>query len=260
MLGGASPDAHSELKSRQEQALALLRLETVPDDAHRALWDQLDVGFFLRHDAADIAWQTRVLYRHVNAETAIVRARPSPIGDALQVLVYVKDRPDLFAGICAYFDRNGLSVLDARVSTTRHGYALDNFIVTQTERDVRYRDIANLVEQQLASRLTETAPLPEPSKGRLSRLSRTFPITPRVDLRADERGQYYILSVSANDRPGLLYSIARVLAEHRIGVHAARINTLGERVEDIFLLAGAGLSDNRLQIQLETELLRAIAV
>jgi [protein-PII] uridylyltransferase len=93
VLGGAKPDAHSELKSRQEQALALLRLETVPDDAHRALWDQLDVGFFLRHDAADIAWQTRVLYRHVNAETAIVRARPSPIGDALQVLVYVKDRP-----------------------------------------------------------------------------------------------------------------------------------------------------------------------
>ncbi|WP_321805434.1 [protein-PII] uridylyltransferase [Burkholderia sp. BCC1993] len=260
VLGGANPDAHSELKSRQEQALALLRLETVPDDAHRALWDQLDIGFFLRHDAADIAWQTRVLYRHVNAETAIVRARPSPIGDALQVLVYVKDRPDLFAGICAYFDRNGLSVLDARVSTTRHGYALDNFIVTQTERDVRYRDIANLVEQQLAARLAETASLPEPSKGRLSRLSRTFPITPRVDLRADERGQYYILSVSANDRPGLLYSIARVLAEHQVGVHAARINTLGERVEDIFLLDGAGLSDNRLQIQLETELLRAIAV
>src|SRR5579863_5012909 len=260
VLGGARPDAHSELKQRQEEALALLRLETVPENAHLALWEQLDVGYFLRHDAADIAWQTRVLYRHVRTETAIVRARPSPIGEALQVLVYVQDRSDLFAGICAYFDRNGLSVLDARVSTTRHGYALDNFIVAHTEDDVHYRDIANLVEQQLAARLAVEALLPEPSKGRLSRLSRTFPVTPRVDLRADERGQYYILSVSANDRPGLLYSIARVLAEHRIGVHAARINTLGERVEDIFLLAGAGLSDNRLQIQLETELLRAIAV
>jgi [protein-PII] uridylyltransferase len=175
------------------------------------------------------------------------------------VLVYVRDRSDLFAGICSYFDRNSLSVLDARISTTRHGYALDNFIVARTEDDVQYRDIANLVEQQLGARLSIDAPLPEPSKGRLSRLSRTFPITPRVDLRADERGQYYILSVSANDRPGLLYSIARVLAEHRIGVHAARINTLGERVEDVFLLDGRGLSDNRLQIQLETELLRAIA-
>ncbi|MPW17250.1 [protein-PII] uridylyltransferase [Paraburkholderia sp. CNPSo 3157] len=261
VLGGARPDAHSELKQRQEEALALLRLETVPENAHRALWDKLDVGYFLRHDAADIAWQTRVLYRHVETATPIVRARPSPIGEALQVLVYVKDRPDLFAGICAYFDRNALSVLDARVSTTKHGYALDNFLVAHTERDVHYRDIANLVEQELAERLAaEGTLLPEPSKGRLSRLSRTFPVTPRVDLRADERGQYYILSVSANDRPGLLYSIARVLAEHRVGVHAARINTLGERVEDVFLLDGHGLSDNRRQIQVETELLRAIAV
>jgi len=261
VLGGARPDAHSELKARKEKAVALLRLETVPENAHCPLWEQLDVGYFLRHDAADIAWQTRVLYRHVQTPVPIVRARPSPIGEGLQVLVYVKDQPDLFAAICAYFDRNALSVLDARVSTTRHGYALDNFLVAHTEEDVHYRDIANLVEQQLTARLSGEGPLlPEPSKGRLSRLSRTFPVTPRVDLRADERGQYYILSVSANDRPGLLYSIARVLAEHRVGVHAARINTLGERVEDVFLLDGHGLSDNRLQIQVETELLRAIAV
>src|SRR6201991_3186914 len=261
VLGGARPDAHAEMQTRKEEALALLRLETVPEYAHKVLWDKLDVGYFLRHDPADIAWQTRVLYRHVETQTPIVRARPSPVGEALQVLVYVKDRPDLFAGISAYFDRTGLSVLDARVSTTQHGYALDNFIVAHTERDVHYRDIANLVEQELAHRLNAAGTLlPEPSKGRLSRLSRTFPITPRVDLRADERGQYYILSVSANDRPGLLYSIARVLAEHRVGVHAARINTLGERVEDVFLLDGHGLSDNRRQIQVETELLRAIAV
>lgn len=261
VLGGAQPDAHSALKTRQEEALALLRLETVPENAHRALWEQLDVGYFLRHDAADIAWQTRVLYRYVETPTPVVRARPSPIGEALQVLVYAKDRPDLFATMCAYFDRSGLSVLDARVSTTRHGYALDNFIVAHTEGDVQYRDIANLVEQELAARLAATdSPLPEPAKGRLSRLSRTFPVTPRVDLRADDSGQYYILSVSANDRPGLLYSIARVLAEHRVGVHAARINTLGERVEDVFLVDGAVLSDSRLQIRLETELLRAIAV
>jgi [protein-PII] uridylyltransferase len=259
VLGGAELHAHSQLKSRQQDALALLRLETVPENAEKALWDKLDVGYFLRHDAADIAWQTRVLYKHVESAEPIVRARPSPIGAALQVLVYLQDRADLFAGICAYFDKNGLSVLDARVTTTRHGYALDNFLVAHPDHDGHYRDIANLVEQQLSMLLKAEGILPEPSMGRVSRLVRTFPITPRVDLRPDERGQYYILSVSANDRQGLLYSIARVLAQHRIGVHAARINTLGERVEDVFLLDGKFLSDNRTQIQVETELLRAIA-
>jgi [protein-PII] uridylyltransferase len=260
VLAGARPDAHVEVRSRQEEALALLRLRTLPQDAQKPLWEQLDVGYFLRHDAADIAWQTRVLYPHVHAEKPIVRARPSPIGEGLQVLVYMKDQMDLFAGLCSYFDRSALSVLDARVSTTRHGYALDNFLVVAADRDTHYRDIANLVEQQLALHLAAGGALAEPSQGRLSRLSRAFPVTPRIDLRADERGQYYILSVSANDRPGLLYAIARVLAGRRVGVHAARINTLGERVEDVFLLDGRALSDSRLQIQLETEILRAIAV
>ena len=261
VLEGAYLDAHSELRARKAEALALLRLQIVPDGAHLELWDKLDVAYFLRHDAPDIAWQTRLLYKFVDSTTPIVRARPSPIGEGLQVLVYLKDRPDLFASICEYFDRGGLSVLDARVHTTRHGYALDNFLVADTHLDAHYRDIANLVEQQLTMRLTAPVKtLPTPARGRLSRLSRTFPVSPRVELRADERGQYYILSVSANDRPGLLYSISCVLAEHQVGLHAARINTLGERVEDVFLLDGASLSDSRLQLQLETELLRALAI
>lgn len=263
VLGGAHVDVNTELQSRQQEALALLRLQTVPDHAHEALWNELDVGYFLRHDAADIAWQTRMLYRHVHTETPIVHARPSPIGEALHVFAYVKDRADLFATICAYFAHNQLSVLDARVSTTRHGYALDNFLVAHTEDyvlDVSYRDIANLVERQLADYLAVSGrPLPAPVKVRLSRRSRTFPITPRVDLHADESGEYYILLVSTNNRPGLLYAIARVLAKHHVGVQSARINTLGERVEDVFLLDGTNLADSRLQIEVETDLLRAIA-
>ncbi len=124
-----------------------------------------------------------------------------------------------------------------------------------------YRDIIALVEHELCERLRLQGALPEPTQGRLSRQSRSFPIKPRVDLRPDERGQYYLLSLSANDRTGLLYAIARVLARHRVSVHTARINTLGERVEDVFLVDGSRLAaDNRLQIQLEQDLLAALAI
>ncbi|MEY4059903.1 MAG: hypothetical protein RL551_1159 [Pseudomonadota bacterium] len=75
----------------------------------------------------------------------------------------------------------------------------------------------------------------------------------------DERGQYYALSLSASDRTGLLYAISRVLAKHQVSLHTARINTLGERVEDVFLLDAANLSKNpKLQILLETDLLEAL--
>jgi [protein-PII] uridylyltransferase len=262
VLGGAKPDASSELAQHQEESKTKLRLYGINDESYEDLWKQLDVAFFLRQDSSDIAWLTRHLYNKVNSDQAIVRARLSPIGDGLQVAVYVKDQEDLFARICAYFERHGFSIWDARIHTTRHGYALDTFQVsgsTLVDEGGSYRDIIQLVEFELTAALNNTDPLPNPSMGRLSRQSRTFPIQPRVHMVPDERGRYYTLALSASDRTGLLYTISRVLAKHQVSIHTARINTLGERVEDVLLLDAANLGKNpKLQIQLETELLEAL--
>ncbi|MDB5853846.1 MAG: [protein-PII] uridylyltransferase [Herminiimonas sp.] len=260
VLGGEAPSADREFANRQAEAIRTLRLYGLHEDAGKRLWQQLDVAYFLRHDASDIAWQTRTLWNHVDSKQPIVKCRLAPIGEGLQITVYVKDQPDLFARICSYFDRKNFSILDAKIHTTRHGYALDTFLVTEPNFANTYRDIINLIEHELAELLKSSAPLPPPSKARLSRLSRSFPITPTVDLRPDERGQYYLLSVSANDRNGLLYSIANVLAKYRINLHTAKIMTLGERVEDVFLVDGAALSSARSQIHLETDLLGALQV
>ena len=171
--------------------------------------------------------------------------------------VYIKDQPDLFARLCSYFDRKNFSILDAKIHTTRHGYALDTFLVTEQNFANSYRDIISLIEHEICELLTNQAPLPAPTRGRLSR---TFPIQPTVDLRPDERGQYHLLSIAANDRTGLLYSIANVLARYRINVHTAKVMTLGERVEDVFLVDGAALSSARNLIQLESDLLDALKV
>lgn len=260
VLGGEAPSADHELKNRQEAAIKTLRLYGLEQNAHERLWRQLDVAYFLRHDAADIAWQTRSLYNKTDSPTPVVKCRLAPIGEGVQVAVYVKDQPDLFARICSYFDRKNFSILDAKIHTTKHGYALDTFLVTEPAFANNYRDIINLIEHELTELLGSNAELPPPTKGRLSRLSRTFPITPTVDLRPDERGQYYLLSVSANDRNGLLYSIANVLAKYKVNLHTAKIMTLGERVEDVFLVDGPVLNNARSQIQLETDLLEALRV
>jgi [protein-PII] uridylyltransferase len=260
VLGGEPPSADRELKNRQDEAMATLRLYGLPADAHLPLWKQLDVAYFLRHDASDIAWQTRALIDRVDSGKPVVKCRLAPIGEGLQVAVYVPDQPELFARICSYFDRKNFSILDAKIHTTRHGYALDTFMVTEQSFANNYRDIISLLEHELTELLQSQGPLPPPTRGRLSRLSRTFPMTPTVDLRPDEKGQYYLLSIAANDRTGLLYSIANVLQRYRINLHTAKIMTLGERVEDVFLVDGAALNNSRNQIQLETDLLDALKV
>ena len=260
VLGGETPSADRELKNRQQEALKTLRLYGMDPHAHEALWTTLDVGYFLRHDASDIAWQTRALHASVASALPVVKCRLAPIGEGLQVTVYIKDQPDLFARICSYFDTKNFSILDAKIHTTQRGYGLDTFLITAPAFADSYRDIINLIEHELALLLATPQPLPPPVRGRLSRLSRTFPITPTVDLRPDERGQYYLLSVSASDLNGLLYAIAGILAKYRVNLHTAKIMTLGERVEDVFLVDGPVLNNARSQIQLETELLEALRV
>ncbi|MEA5097286.1 MAG: [protein-PII] uridylyltransferase [Burkholderiaceae bacterium] len=260
VLGGETLSVDNELKNKQKEAIKTLRLYGLPPNAHEQLWTQLDVGYFLRHDASDIAWQTRNLYFRMNSDKLVVKCRLSPIGEGLQVVVYVKDQPDLFARICGYFDRQNYSILDAKIHTTKHGYALDTFLVTRQIFEKNYRDIISLVEHDLAEWLSVPGPLPPPTKGIISRMSRAFPITPTVDLRPDARGEYHVLSVTANDRTGLLYSIANVLAKYRINLHTAKIMTMGERVEDVFLVEGEALENARTQIQLETDLLEALRI
>ncbi|MEN9376586.1 MAG: hypothetical protein RL710_1743 [Pseudomonadota bacterium] len=258
-LGGRAPDPDAEVESRKREALILLALHALPFDAHKPLWNTLDVGYFIRHDAADIAWHTRQLSRHIDTGKAIVRARQSPLGEGLQVLVYTPDQADLFARICGYFDHAGFSILDARIHTANNGYALDTFQVVASSAPDHYRELTNMVESELSLAIAQTGPLPPPGRGRVSRRVKSFPIAPRVTLRPDEKAQRWLLNISASDRVGLLYSISRVLARHHINLELAKIATLGERVDDTFLIQGAELQHNRTQIAIETELLEALA-
>ena len=265
VLGGRAPDADAEVEARKREALTTLALHAEPFEAHKALWATLDVSYFMRHDASDIAWHARALSRHVGKEKskgkAIVRARRSSAGEGMQVLVYTPDAPDLFARICGYFDQAGFSILDAKIHTAKNGYALDTFQVISPDLDDEhnhFRELAAMVEADLDRTLTQPGSLPEPSMGRVSRRVKSFPIAPRVDLRPDEKAQRWLLSVSASDRVGLLYLIARILARHRINLQLAKVTTLGERVEDTFLIDGPELQQNRAQIAIETELLAAL--
>ena len=68
------------------------------------------------------------------------------------------------------------------------------------------------------------------------------------------------MSITASDRPGLLFAVARTLSQHEITVQTAKIATLGERVEDSFLISGAELAKTSTLVRLEQELLAVLQV
>jgi [protein-PII] uridylyltransferase len=258
LLSGQDIGYGQDIQAKQDEAGRLLRLYALSDTVQEALWAELDVAYFMRHDAQEIAWETRQLHYRVNAEKPVVKARLSPAGEGLQVMIYVRDQRDLFARICGFFGAIGYNIVDAKVHTTRHGYALDTFQVMAAGNTPHYRDMINLIEHDLAEQLEKNAPLPPPPQVRMSRQLRHFPISPEVHILPDERGQYHALSIVAGDRPGLLYAIARVLGKYGISLHTAKIVTLGERAEDVFRISGETLASPKTVLHLEQDLLEAL--
>jgi [protein-PII] uridylyltransferase len=266
VLGGQTHDPHAVVEMRKREAIQTLDLYAMPFEAHKDLWNTLDVSYFMRHEAADIAWHTRQLSRPLALAKAqglpvgvTVKARLSPLGEGLQVMVYTPDQPDLFARICGYFDQAEFSILDAKVHTAKNGYALDTFQVVTPLLNVHYRELTPMVETGLKQTIENGGPLLQARKGgRVSRRVKSFPIAPRVRLQPDDKAQRWLLSISASDRVGLLYGVAQILAQHQINVLLAKVSTLGERVEDTFLIDGPALQHNKTQIDLETQLLAVL--
>lgn len=238
LTSGKVADMVGEVRHRSSEMLSLYAIHP---DVYELLWAQFDADYFLRHEPHEIAWHTRMLAHRVNSDEPIVKTRLSRIGEGLQVLVYAKDKPYLFARICSFFARMSYNIMEAKVHTTQHGYALDSFMVMDANNDKTvYRDVMNYIEYELAQLLVVDAPLAAPNVGRVSRQLKHFPIIPQVNIAKDEKGRH-ILSIVAGDRPGLLARIAYLLAKHQIELSSAKINTLGSRAEDTFWISGEAL-------------------
>lgn len=253
-------DGHAKVADsvdeRREQARTLLRLHGWSDGAETALWSRLDDLWFLRNAAQEIAWQTRTLLAALRrGPSTLVRTRLSPIGEGIEVLIHAPDQQGLFALICGFFAHLGYSVLEARIHTTRDHHVLDSFLIMDpAQTHNTYRDILNYIEHELAEQIVQ-GHAPSAIPGRLTRQLRAFPLAPQLSLTRSEGRHDHILSFSAGDRPGLLYAVARTLADHQVEVRTARIHTLGGRAEDVFVLEGAALENPEPRMALERALL-----
>lgn len=232
-----APHSDERVRECQQRARALLQAQGIGDEVVAPLWADFPEESFLRFTPEQIAWQTAAI---ANADGAgplvLIDAQGSRGGT--EVFVHAADRDGLFAAITAVLDRMRLSVLDARVVTSRSGMSLDNFLVLDSEGHA-LGDPARVARLQraLVQALGHTPYRADLVARASSRSLRHFPIATRIEFSAQPvRGRTQLAIVCA-DRPGLLAAVAQLFRERRIRVHDARIATFGERVEDFFLIS-----------------------
>ena len=254
-LNDASFSVKQAIETRQIEAATKLAKYGLQPQSYQPLWQNVGEAYFVRYSSEEIAWQSRLLTPHVFADAPIVRARLSPSGDGIQIMIYIRNQDDLFARICNFFDRIAYNVAQAKIYTTNHGYALNTFIVLdQSGKSVSYSGLLKHIEIELTEKIQAKTLLEAPLQGRISRQLKHMPFNTQVKIYSGAENIYHMVDIVMGDRPGLLASVAFIFLQHGVDLHNAKINTLGNRAEDSFLVSA---KHNKVLSSTQIDLLQA---
>ncbi|NCP19739.1 MAG: [protein-PII] uridylyltransferase [Erythrobacter sp.] len=190
-------------------------------------------------EAPDTAARNLVQYSVAReiGEALSVHCEPDEERGATIVTVIAADHPGIFMRIAGAIHLVGGNIIDARIHTTRTGYAVDNFLVQdplgrpfgeENQLQRIEQSIADVLAsgRQLVPRLAQR-PLPRRGAG-------AFDVRPFVAFDNEASHRFTVIEVAARDRPALLNRLARALFEQHAMIRSAHVTAFGERVADTF--------------------------
>ncbi|WP_425427912.1 [protein-PII] uridylyltransferase [Terasakiispira papahanaumokuakeensis] len=254
-------DREEWVEETRQEALSVLNAMGADTAKVWSLWDNLGEDYFLQVQPSEVAWQTLGILQHKDDPNPLILVA-GPSEDmregSTKVFVYMRDVAFIFAATAAALDQLGLSIHDARITTSDNGYTLNTFIVLEPDGTMP-RDPARLAEirQVLFEALDDPEDFPDLVRHHTPRQLKHFTLPTQVNISNDPVNFRTLVEVISPDRPGLLARIGRIFMEYDLWLQNAKIATLGERVEDVFFItlpSGEPLSDPEICQQLQNRL------
>ncbi|WP_413701382.1 hypothetical protein ACLKMH_06845 [Psychromonas sp. KJ10-10] len=126
-------------------------------------------------------------------------------------------------------------VHDAQILSSRDDFSLSTFTVL--EEDGEHIDPDKIQRLKRAIEMALIAPEKvNIQQTRLTRIKRQFKFEPKVTFLPTKRKRTQIELV-AFDAPGILADIGDVFCSSGLMLHTAKITTIGERAEDLFIVS-----------------------
>nr|WP_255612473.1 [protein-PII] uridylyltransferase [Alcanivorax sp. 1008] len=236
-------DKQDWIDETRDTALKLLEQRQIDRSAIEQLWSGIGDEYFLRENAADIAWHTEAILNRPDPKAPLVLTRESSgvqFEGGTQLFIYTPDTENLFATTVSAIDQLGLTIVDARIITSADGFTLDTYVVLDEQGTPIGDDWPRLeaIRTNLTEALSDPACFPDILQRRMPRRHRHFNVPTQVVISNDIINDRTTVDIQTLDRPGLLARIGRIFAEFNLLVQNARIATLGERAEDVFFVTG----------------------
>jgi len=195
-----------------------------------------------------ILFSHEAIYRHVRLSRDI---RPNEAhfflekkAEVWELTVVSLDKPFLFSNICGVLAYFGMDILRGHALTSLAGLAVDVFEFADGdgffERNSMGRKEFDRRLDEVVSGRTDVRSLLRSKEGSVLAKRMLLRRTPSVYFDAAHSQRYTVLELVADDAPGLLYRVSRVISDHGIDVDLVLITTEGQKAIDVFHITQAG--------------------
>lgn len=231
-------DQTLSIKNSRQEALSTLSRLGLSHSTIESVWENFGDNYFLRYSTEEAVWHTIAISSSDPEELPLVLLRPQHQRGSVEILLYSEDHDHLFSQSTDILDQLGLTILDARIVTTKNERVVNSYLVLEQSGEA-IRDLYR--EHQICHELQKGMSTPQRDclnhSRKVSRQARYFPISPTVVFEKEARQQNTLLELTAADQPGLLSKIGRAFNRFDIQVHQAKITTIGNRAEDVFYIS-----------------------
>ncbi len=230
-----------------------------------ALWKHLIRAYFSKRSVESIIWQTEIILKNQSQNSTLVAINPFSAESVSEIFVYTKDRPNLFAALTASINQQGLNIHAANIVTTKNNYCYDSFFVLDDKgkplkNSQNMTKTTQLIEYNIEN-IENIDKLDLSVERRLPRQFKYFSVPTEIKFCNDEYSNYTRLELTTRDQAGLLACVGKAFKLTKTKLHDARINTLGEKVEDTFIISDYNdqpIDQPEKQEQIRSEIMRQL--
>ncbi|MGH6829167.1 MAG: HD domain-containing protein, partial [Rhizomicrobium sp.] len=237
MAGGDQLPARALRAAAAKEALGD-RLADVPRLERERLMARHYDGYWLSFDSDEQERHARLMLEaDLTGRLLTLSAEPNAFRGITEIVLYTPDHPGLFSQFAGAIAMCGGSIVDAKVTTTSDGFALDIFSVQDMEGLAfddpdRLARLNQTIERTVTGEIWPRRELT--AKRPLKAKASAFTIVPKVHFDNEASQISTVIEVEGLDRPGFLYEVTQALFEAGLSISASMIATYGERAVDVF--------------------------
>ena len=197
------------------------------------IWSFLNTDYLRRHNDDEVAWHIDLIAK--NGLKNVVSIRENQFKGCTELSIYQNERKNIFSYIANVIDNLNINIVDAKIITLNNNQAIDTYLLLdingsyiKDEHTLIY--LKDKIENIINASNYKTKKITKKPTENIASFKKFINI--EISKKIDD----LLVEISTLDHPGLLSKICEAFDSFDLMVKDAKISTLGEEANDIFVL------------------------